>query len=155
MNITIRMSAFLIALIVCFQGASVLASDDIDAHRSCAFCGMDRKAFGYSRMLVRYEDGSEVGVCSLHCAVIEMDANKARKVKALLVADRDTRILLDAEKAYWVGGGTKRGVMTGHPTWAFASKTAAEAFIKQYGGSLTPWADVLGAAREEAGKERR
>ncbi len=49
---------------------NVLAQDDIDAHRSCASCGMDRKAYGYSRMLIQYEDGAMVGTCSLHCAVV-------------------------------------------------------------------------------------
>jgi len=143
----------LIAAVLCSH--PVLAFDDIDAHRFCSRCGMDRKAFGYSRMLIQYNDGSEVGVCSLHCAVIEMDANKARKVRALLVADRDTRILLGADEAFWVTGGTKRGVMTEHPAWAFSTKNAAEDFIKQYEGSLASWADVLAAAREEASKERR
>src|SRR5512147_982681 len=101
MKRTFCMPAFLIVLMLFFPGASVLAFDDIDAHRACAFCGMDRKAFGYSRMLVRYDDGSEVGVCSLHCAVIELETNKTRRVKALLVADRDTRNLLEAEQAFW------------------------------------------------------
>ncbi len=146
---------FLIVIALALCCRLVLAFDDIDAHRSCVFCGMDRKAFGYSRMLIRYEDGSEAGVCSLHCAVIEMDANSSRKVKALLVADRDTRVLLDAEQAFWVAGGTKHGVMTERPSWAFSTKAAAEAFIKEYKGSLVSWADVLAAAREEAGKERR
>jgi len=155
MNRLLRMPAFLIALMLICLTAPALAFDDIDAHRSCVVCGMDRKAFGYSRMLIQYNDGSEVGVCSLHCAVIEMDANKARKVRALLVADRDTRILLGADEAFWVTGGTKRGVMTEHPAWAFSTKNAAEDFIKQYEGSLASWADVLAAAREEASKERR
>ena len=138
-----------------FIGMHAVAQDDVDAHRSCAFCGMDRKAFGYSRMLVRYDDGSEVGVCSLHCAVVELETSKARRVTALLVADRDSRTLLEAEQAFWVAGGTKRGVMTEHPSWAFSTKAAAEAFIKQYGGSLTPWADIRAVARDEVAKERR
>lgn len=136
-------------------GLQAFAQDDIEAHRSCAFCGMDRKAFGYSRMLVRYDDGSEVGVCSLHCAVIELETSKARRVTALLVADRDSRVLLEAEQAFWVTGGSKRGVMTEHPSWAFSTKAAAEAFIKLFGGVLTPWADVRFVARDEVAAERR
>ncbi len=147
--------AVVIALLLSFTGTKAFAQDDIDAHRSCAFCGMDRKAFGYSRMLVRYDDGSEVGVCSLHCAVIELEANKARRVTALLVADRNSRTLLEAEHAFWVTGGSKRGVMTEHPSWAFSTKDAAEAFIKEYGGTLTPWTDVRAVARDEVARERR
>ncbi len=144
-------AAILISVVLsCFSGAAIFAQSDIDDHRSCAQCGMDRKAYGYSRMLIRYQDGSEVGVCSLHCAVVDMDANKARAVQSLLVADRDTRVLIDVEKAIWVVGGTKRGVMTQRPAWAFASRTAADAFMRSYGGEIAAWSDVLASARSEA-----
>jgi nitrous oxide reductase accessory protein NosL len=128
---------------------------DIDNHRSCNFCGMDRKAYGFSRMLIQYEDGTEAGVCSLHCAVIELDAKKDHAVRALLVADRDTRTLIDAEKAFWVMGGSKRGVMTQRPKWSFGAKAAAEAFIAEYGGKIVPWAEALAAAREDLARECR
>jgi hypothetical protein len=126
-----------------------LAQDDIDAHRSCAVCNMDRKAYGYSRMLIHYEDGAVVGACSLHCAVVELDTNRGRTVKSLLVADRDSRALIDVERAIWVMGGGKRGVMTQLPTWAFQSKAGAEAFMKANGGKIVTWAEALAASREK------
>jgi nitrous oxide reductase accessory protein NosL len=144
-------AACLIAVVLtCFSGAAIFAQSDIDDHRTCSQCGMDRKAYGYSRMLIRYQDGTEVGVCSLHCAVVDMDANKARALQSLLIADRDTRALIDVEKAIWVVGGTKRGVMTQRPAWAFASRTAADAFMRSYGGEIAAWSDVLASARSEA-----
>jgi copper chaperone NosL len=146
---------FIIGVLLFLSGTSALAGDDIDKHRSCAFCGMDRKAYGYSRMLIQYEDGGSAGVCSLHCAVIELDANKVRAVKALFVADRDSRLLIDAEKAVWVMGGKKPGVMTQRPKWAFASPTGAGAFIDTYGGKIVTWSEAFAAAREEVSQERR
>jgi nitrous oxide reductase accessory protein NosL len=128
----------------------VFANDDIEKHRSCAHCGMDRKAYGYSRMLVVYTDGNQTGVCSLHCAVIEMTVNPANKVKSLLVADRDSHQLTDAENAFWVLGGSKRGVMTARPKWAFAIKEAAMKFIGTFGGSLVSWEQALAAGKEDA-----
>ena len=81
--------------------ADTVAANDIDTpHRSCDHCGMDRKAYGYSRMLIEYEDGTSVGVCSLHCAVVELDSSPGGKIKAILVADRDSRLLIDAEQAF-------------------------------------------------------
>ena len=145
----------LTAILSCFSGPMAFAQSDIDEHRSCSQCNMDRKAFGYSRMLVQYQDGAAVGVCSLHCAVVEIDANKTRAVKTLLVADRDTRDLLEAEKAVWVKGGKKRGVMTQRPTWAFSTKAAGEAFIRQYGGEIATWNEVLADARQEVALELR
>ncbi len=148
-------AAAAVVLLLAFTGTNASPQDDIEAHRFCTHCSMDRKAFGFSRMLIVYEDGSKQGVCSLHCAVIELAANKDRKVKALLVADRESRALIGAEQAVWVAGGSKRGVMTERPSWAFSTKAAAEKFVKEYGGAVTPWVDVLAAAREEAGKGQR
>jgi len=127
--------------------AAALDLDDIAAHRTCKNCGMDRKSYGYSRALIQYIDGSEVGCCSLHCAVKELKEHPERQLQALLVADRDTLVLIDARNAYWVMGGRKRGVMTGRPKWAFAGRDATERFLKSYGGTLESWDVVLQAAQ--------
>ena len=145
--------AILTVVLVGMAEMNVLAQDDLDTRRSCANCGMDRKAYGYSRMLVQYEDGAMVGTCSLHCAVVELDANQGRTLKSLLVADRDSRTLIDVKRAIWVMGGGKRGVMTQQPTWAFQSKAGAEAFVKANGGKIVTWDEALAAAREELGRK--
>ena len=93
-----------------------------------------------------------MGFCSLHCAVIELDGHPERTVKSLLVADRDTRELIEAEKAFWVMGGKKRGVMTPMPKWAFQTKEAAETFIKANDGKVVTWAEALASAQGEQGK---
>ena len=151
----VAVRAFFIGLLLCLAGTAVFSGDDIDTHRSCAFCGMDRKAYGFSRMLVQYADGASVGVCSLRCAVVELDANTKRTVKAILAADRTERVLIDAEKAVWVMGGVKRGVMTSRPKWAFGSQAAAKAFIENYGGTIVTWSEALTAAREDLAQEVR
>jgi copper chaperone NosL len=153
-----NVSTFIVSLVLIFfsmSGTTVLARSDIEDHRNCARCGMDRKAYGFSRMLIQYEDGTVVGTCSLHCAVIELEANPEKIVKALLVADRETRTLLEAEKAFWVMGGKKRGVMTERPKWAFSSKEDAEVFIRSNGGKIVTWAEALAAEREDAAKKTR
>ncbi len=126
----------------------VCADSDIDQNRDCKHCGMDRKAFGYSRMLVEYKDGRKVGTCSLHCVVTELNG-KNGEVISIKVADRDTRKLIDAEKAVWVIGGNKRGVMTMRAKWAFASKAAAQKFVDANGGKIAAWSDALAAAQED------
>jgi nitrous oxide reductase accessory protein NosL len=130
--------------------AVVVAGNDIDEYRSCSQCGMDRKAYGYSRMMITYENNSRVGVCSLHCAVTEMEEHRGSAVKLLQVADRTSRSLVDAEKAFWVVGGNRRGVMTQNPKWAFATQDAAQTFVRSSGGIITSWDAVLLAAREDA-----
>ena len=140
----------LILTVFCSMADPARAQDDIKEHRSCSVCGMDRKAYGYSRMLIVYQDDSQTGVCSLHCAVTELDSKKGRPVKSILVADRNTRPLIDSEKAIWVIGGKKRGVMTQRAKWAFGTKDAAQAFVDSYGGKITNWDAALLAAREDA-----
>ncbi len=144
-----KRDAAIFAILLLLFAAAVVAQDDIGRHRSCSECGMDRKGYGYSRMLVLFQDGSEVGTCSLHCAVVEIDRAQGKAVKSIRVADRDSRTLIDAEKATWVVGGNKRGVMTADPKWAFATQTAADAFVKAHGGRIVSWADAFEAARAE------
>jgi copper chaperone NosL len=132
-----------------------LPGSDIEQHRSCTRCGMDRKAYGYSRMLIQYEDGTEIGICSLHCAVQELDSRPDKLAKNIYVADRSTHMLIDAKQAVWVIGGSKRGVMTQVPKWVFETRAGAEKFVKTYGGKIVSWDDALAAAQEEQAKNQR
>lgn len=132
----------------------IFAQSDIELHRDCRQCGMDRKAFGYSRMMVEYKDGRQAGTCSLHCVVTELSSREG-EVNSFKVADRNTRQLIDAEKAVWVIGGTKRGVMTTRAKWAFATKEAAHTFVEAYGGTIADWDKALSAAKEDARPKSR
>jgi copper chaperone NosL len=123
-----------------------LAQDDIKQSQNCKYCGMDRQKFDFSRMLIEYDDGTSTGVCSLHCAAVELATNIDKTPKAIKVADFGTKNLIDAEKAFWVLGGSKPGVMTKRGKWAFEKKDDAEAFIKTNGGTLTSFDDVIKAA---------
>jgi nitrous oxide reductase accessory protein NosL len=140
----------IVLLMLSLAALAAAADSDIDQHRDCRHCGMDRKAFGYSRMLVEYRNGTHVGTCSLHCVITELNSSKGAEVVSFKVADRNTQILIDAEKAYWTIGGEKRGVMTQRAKWAFATKEAAQAFIAANDGRLASWREALAAAREDA-----
>ncbi|MDD2367458.1 MAG: nitrous oxide reductase accessory protein NosL [Desulfuromonadaceae bacterium] len=131
------------------SAASDSVHADVHKHHACAHCGMDREKFSHSRMLITYADGSSAGVCSIHCAVTELKSNKEKKVKSVEVADLLTKKLVDAEKATWVIGGDKKGVMTKTPKWAFASKGDALAFVKSYGGKLATYKEALALAGKE------
>lgn len=122
---------------------------DVKMHQACPHCGMDREKFAHSRMLVTYSDGSSVGVCSIHCTVTELKSNKGKMVKTVEVADLNTKKLVDAEKATWVIGGSRKGVMTRTPKWAFAGKDDAAAFISKNGGKLATYKEALALAEKE------
>ncbi len=122
---------------------------DIKMHQACSHCGMDREKFAGSRMLITYSDGPSVGVCSIHCTVTELKANKGPAVTAVEVADLNTKKLVDAEKATWVIGGSRKGVMTRVAKWAFENKDDAAAFVSTNGGKLATYKEALTLAEKD------
>ena len=138
-----------LAIAVVFTGTFALAQQDVEKHPNCKYCGMDRKMFAHSRMLLVYEDGSELGACSLHCVAVDMALNIDKMPKTIQVADFNTKNLIDAEKAVWVIGGEKQGVMSKRAKWAFEKKADAEAFIKANHGTLADFDAAIKAAYED------
>lgn len=127
----------------------VMAAEDTQKIASCKHCGMDREKFAHSRMLIRYDDGTEVGTCSIHCTAIDLAGTIDKAPAAVLVADYWTKELIDAPQATWVIGGAKPGVMTTEAKWAFQKKEDAEQFIKENGGTLATYEKALKAAYED------
>jgi copper chaperone NosL len=125
------------------------AAEDVQKYPDCKYCGMDRQQFAHSRMLIEYTDGSGFGSCSIHCLAVDLAQHIDKTPKAIMVGDFNTKKLLDAEKAYWVIGGNKPGVMSGRAKWAFGDQPAAAAFIKENGGKLASFDDAMKATYED------
>lgn len=124
------------------------AVDDVAKHPACPYCGMDRAKFAHSRIYVEYDDGTTIGCCSLHCAAMDLALKIDKTPRATMVGDYNSKKLIDAEKAYWVIGGSKMGVMTTRAKWAFENKEAADQFIKEHGGDLATFDNALQTAFE-------
>jgi copper chaperone NosL len=125
---------------------AVSGQADISEYNSCAQCGMHRDKFAHSRVYIQFSDGSSTGTCSVNCAAVELKGAATKTVKTFMVGDYLSRELIDAKKAFWVMGGEKAGVMTRNPKWAFAEEKAAQAFVKENGGRLVTFDEVLQAA---------
>jgi nitrous oxide reductase accessory protein NosL len=144
-----RKKLLVVGFIICafmFSSSAVFGETDIDKHKSCSYCGMDRGQFSFSRMLIIYDDGTESGVCSLHCAAVDLAIHLDKTPKTIQVGDYNSKKLVDAEQASWVIGGNKPGVMTKRAKWAFENKTDAEAFVKSNGGSIATFDEAIKAA---------
>jgi len=137
------------ALLSLSLAPGALAQEDVKASPTCRHCGMDREKFAMSRMVIQYDDGSSVGACSIHCAAVDLATNLDKAPTTVQVADLGTKVLVDAEKATWVLGGAKQGVMTKRGKWAFAERTAAEAFAKENGGTVVTFDEAMKAAYED------
>ena len=139
-------------LLFCMFSASLLfaqAQEDIQKQPSCKYCGMDRAKFAHSRMLLEYDDGTAVGTCSIHCLAVDLALNIDKTPKSIQVGDYGTKNLIDAEKAFWVVGGSKMGVMTKRAKWAFEKKEDAQKFLAQYGGQSATFDQAMTAAYED------
>ncbi len=127
------------------QVGMVFGQTDIKDHPSCPLCGMDRKQYAHSRMVIEYAEGMSRGTCSIHCTASEMTVNRDKTVKSIQVADYNTQTLLPAAKAFWVIGGNKTGVMTKRAKWAFRDKKEALAFIHEHNGHLADFQQAMRA----------
>jgi hypothetical protein len=135
----------MLVLVPLAAGAKVI----VEAPEKCIQCGMDRTIFAQSRMLISYSDGTCAGVCSIHCAVTEMQQNGNKLVNSLLAADYSTYKLIDSRTANWVIGGSMSGVMTSEAKWAFADMKDAQRFVKENGGMIRSFNQALDAASKE------
>ncbi len=143
-------SAFLIlALLMPLLAPGQTAQDDIKKNPSCALCGMDRARFGHSRMLIEFQDGTVEATCSLFCAAMILVKHWDKTPKTIRVGDYQSRELIEAEKAFWIIGGSKPGVMTSRAKWAFAKKEEAEKFRAENGGELASFDGAMKATFED------
>jgi len=148
----------LAALALLAIGGAALADahlGDVKDGPSCKYCGMDRARFASTRMVIEYDDGSKLAACSLHCAAVDLALQIDRTPVAIRVADLVTQQLVDAEKAVWVLGGSRPGVMSRRGKWAFAERGAAETFLKENGGSIATFEDAMKAAYEDMYQDTR
>lgn len=145
-HLAVALSALLLV------GGRAAAQDPLEDVRegpSCKHCGMDRAKFASTRMVVEFDDGSKLHACSLHCVAVDLALQIDRTPVAIRVADLDTLALIDAERAYWVVGGTRPGVMTKRGKWAFTEKGAAKVFARGNGGLIATFDDAMKAAYED------
>ncbi len=133
------------------------AEDDLRKYPSCPYCGMDRRKFHHSRMLVHYGDDLPDPTCSLHCAAISLSINIDRGPKAIYVADNapadEIKPLIDAEKAVFLVGSSIKGVMTRRSKVAYGTETAAKAAQEANGGERMDFGQALLAAHMDMAQD--
>ena len=140
---------FLTTVLLSLAVLCAFAQEDVLKSKSCAHCGMDREKFAHTRMIIEYDDGTTVATCSIHCTAVDLALNIDKTPKSIKVADAGSNALVDAEKATWVIGGNKPGVMTKRAKWAFAKKDDADKFIKENSGATATFDEAMKAAYED------
>jgi copper chaperone NosL len=121
--------------------------NELEKYPRCKYCGMDRKQFHRSRVLVHYQDDSVEGTCSVRCLGVSLIQNLGRDSKALYVADfastLEPRPLTDALQAIYLIGGEFPTAMTRRPKTAFAHRDDAVQARIAKGGELADFEQML------------
>lgn len=131
--------------------------NDIEKYSNCPYCGMDRKKFHHSRMLIQYSDDLADGTCSLHCGAISLSLNVDRDPKALWVGDNadmgDIKPLVEVDTASFLIGSKIPGVMTANSKVAYGNEAAAQAAQTALGGEVVKFDQALLAAYADMSKD--
>jgi nitrous oxide reductase accessory protein NosL len=121
-----------------------------DAKMYCPKCGMTLPMF-YKTNHAAHVNGKVEQYCSIHCLAETMASGG--KVTDIKVVDNTTLKFVDASKAWYVLGSSKAGTMTMTSKYAFANKSEAEAFAKEFGGKVMNFEDTLASVNSMLEKE--
>lgn len=131
--------------------------NDLDKFPKCPYCGMDRRQYHHSRMLIQYGNNVPDAVCSIHCAAISLSLNIDAEPKAIWVgdnaADGEPKPLVDVDQARFVIGGSAKGVMTLRSKVAYGSEAAAKSAQAAQGGVIGDFNAALLAAYTDMSRD--
>jgi len=141
--------AIVLIIIALMLVASSVVFADTQGKKECPYCGMEKAKYGHSWVVIHYDNDKKIGLCSIHCAAVELATHIDKTPMKIEVGDYKTKKLIDAEKAFWVIGGNKPGVMTKRAKWAFENKADADAFMKENDGKAASFDDAMKASYED------
>jgi len=116
----------------------------------CPLCGMTLPMF-YKTNHAATHKGHTKQYCSIHCLANDISKHKS-EISDVKVVDVTSLKFIDATKAFYVVGSNKKGTMSMVSKYAFATKTAAEAFAKEFGGEVKSYKEALKIATKGADK---
>jgi nitrous oxide reductase accessory protein NosL len=127
--------------------------NDIAKYPKCNYCGMDRKKFHFSRMLIDYVKDLPDPLCSIRCAASSLITKLGRGPKAIWASDNaspaEEKPLILVDKATFLVGSKLPTVMTRRSKAAFSTLDAAEAAQTVNGGELMDFDGALFATYTE------
>ncbi len=107
----------------------------------CAICGMNLKMFYKTSYIA-----GDRQYCSIRCLVADIKNNKI-DLDSVKVIDVNSQKPILAKDAYFVIGSDIKGTMSRVSKLAFKSRDEAEKFIKEHGGKLATFQEVLKEAK--------
>lgn len=139
----------LFALTACNKELPPAAPRDIAQGTVCSLDGMTLLDYPGPKAQVHYTDGSTEFFCdTLEMFSITLRPEQQKRIRGIFTQDMakaDWREpkgqWIDAHSAYYVRGGSRRGSM-GPTLAAFATRADAQAFAREFGGSVLAFGEV-------------
>ena len=117
----------------------------------CPICGMTLPMF-YKTNHSAIHDEETKQYCSIHCVVEDKDINKS-DLKSIKVVDVTSLKFIAADSATYVVGSKKKGTMSMVSKYAFANKSDAEKFAKEFGGKAMSYSKAYAEAKKDFPKD--
>ena len=121
----------------------------------CPNCGMHLVKFYKTGHALPAADGATRQFCSLHCLVETTGEAAAATSDQALVVDVVSLEFIPVSQAFYVVGSDVKGTMTMKSKYAFADRTAAEAFAGEHGGQIMSFAEAAQVAAAGMEKENK
>ncbi len=116
---------------------------------SCVICGMNLPTFYKTSHAAETKTGTKRQYCSIHCVVEDNEINKTDLVNVKVV-DTNSLKFISVYKVFYVVGSSKPGTMTRTSKYAFAKKSEAEAFAKEFGGKVMNFNDTYTVSMKDS-----
>lgn len=114
---------------------------------SCPICGMHLPTFYKTSHAADTKHGTRQ-YCSIHCVVEDNELNKT-DLKNLRAVDANSLKIISAIDAFYVVGSKKPATMSRTSKYAFAKKSEAESFAKEFGGKVMKFYDAYDVATKD------
>jgi hypothetical protein len=143
---------FIVWTFVFVSGLCLLTVVHAEKQKWCPLCSMNLKMFWKTSHWLTFSDGKTTGYCSIHCAS-KVYQKRPTDIDQWEVADYDMKVLVNANRAYFLIGSDLPGTMTPVSKMAFASHEVAKSYQKEYGGTIGSLDDALTRAIEGRGED--
>ena len=117
----------------------------------CPICGMTLPMFYKTNHSAAHKDNVKQ-YCSIHCVVEDTEINKS-DLKDIKVVDVTSLKFIAADSATYVVGSKKKGTMSMVSKYAFANKSDAAKFAKEFGGKAMSFNEAYVEAKKDFPKD--
>lgn len=118
----------------------------------CNVCGMHLTKFYKTSHATTFKNGKKEQYCSIRCQA-HIHNDHADKIKQIEVVDTKSLKLIDAKKATYVVGSSKKGTMSAISKYAFEKKEDALSFQENFGGEIHSFEETLKIAKDSLSKD--